>query len=124
MRSSKTLPNKRTRYTKLQVATDKGTAFHEKLNKKKLLHVEEWEPIFYALSKLSDRDAGQWTPRRYKTVATINNLHYSTHFLSTLDISNLYSRHNVLNFELQRPEFGRHSREAVMQQHNHGHPAT
>ena len=104
MRSSKTLPNKRTRYTKLQVAT--GMAFHEKLNKKKLLHVEEWEPIFYALSKLSDRDAGQWTPRRYKTVATINNLHYSTHFLSTLDISNLYSRHNVLNFELQRPEFG------------------
>ena len=84
------------------------------------MHVEEWEPIFYALSKLSDRDAGQWTPRRYKTVATIN----STHFLSTLDISNLYSRPNVLNFELQRPEFGRHSREAVMQQHNHGHPAT
>ena len=88
------------------------------------MHIEEWEPIFYALSKLSDRDAGQWTPRRYKSVATINNLHYSTHFLSTLDISNLYSRHNVLNFELQRPEFGRHSREAVMQQHNHGHPAT
>ena len=41
MRSSKTLPNKRTRYTKLQVATDKGMAFDEKLKKKKLLHVKE-----------------------------------------------------------------------------------
>ena len=81
MRSSKTLPNKRTRYTKLQVATDKGTAFREKLKKEKLLHVKEWEPIkgpiFSALSKLSDREAG-----RYKTAAIISNLHYYTHFLS------------------------------------------
>ena len=57
MRSSKTLPNKRTRDTKLQVATDKGMASDEKLKKEKLLHVKEYEPIkapiFSALSKLS-----------------------------------------------------------------------
>ena len=47
MRSSKTLPNKRTRDTKLQVATDKGTAFREKLKKEKLLHVKEWEVLFF-----------------------------------------------------------------------------
>ena len=46
----------------------------------------------------------------------------------TPDISNLYSRHNILNFELQRPEFGVTQEKLlcsntimVIQQHEYNH---